>query len=436
MMMHQNAITIIFGVALCIVNVAVELGCFQQAAGGGPQRESWNVLGSVEKGTIDNDPVVAVQPPNPVATSLAASSIGATNTTTFAPPPQVPPPVGKKKETNIKRFPVLDILSTGSTSRDSLLEAQRATFAQHPAVRRFFTVTEANDTDAACHQQLTDSDVHKIAKFCHAPYRDQTEPARLIRVKKFLPRDDAGWLCAQKRPLDGLAALMKEDDYSSGDDGRLPDYLLLIDDDSYVNVAALLKFVSKVHPPHEPHAISGCRLIGPNALNFAFPVGGFGAILTKRTLQNMRKPIYCASNTAKADKFTQFACWRLQVNDMLERHFFREGMSVMDLMIAYSQGLPFSQYRQWADGHGFCLHSDLALAYFVNYYHVAVPDDVLARRSISDKVRFKYLGFVNFNNTKAHDQCAFEGENCLVDSKLCHYMTPLQMRDLWELMAR
>jgi hypothetical protein len=273
--------------------------------------------------------------------------------------------------------------------------------------------------------------VQEIAAFCHTSYPNQTEASRLIRQKKFLPRDDPGWLCAQKRPLDGLAVMMK-DDYPSDD--LLPDYLLLIDDDSFVNVAATLKLLSLAHPPTAPDAVSGCRLIGPNSLNFAFPVGGFGAILTKRTLQNMRKPIYCQAS--QPDKFTQFACWRLEVNDMLERRFFREGMSVVDLLTAYSKGMPFSQYKQWVDGQGFCLHSDLALAYFVDYYHVAVPDDVLKRRRISDNMRFQYLGFINFNNTKKNDQCAFEGENCHVESKICHYMNPLQMRELWDDLSR
>jgi Fringe-like len=325
------------------------------------------------------------------------------------------------------KSPILDILSTGSIRRLGLLEAQSTTFAHHPAVRMFRTTTEYNDTDAQCHETLTEEDVQAISTFCLAPYPKRTETAHLIRGKKFLPKDGPGWLCAQKRPIDGLEAIMKE--YPTDD--KLPDYLMLIDDDTYVNVPEMLRMLSTYHPPNAPDAVSGCRYISPIPLNFGFPIGGFGAILTRRTLQNMRKPINC--QTSKPDKFTQFACWRLQVNDMLERRFFRNGMSVMELLFAYNKGMPFSGHKQWSNGQGFCLHSDLALAYFVNYYHVAVPDDVIKHRSISDAMRMKYLGFINFNNTKTLDQCAFDG-HCQTDSKICHRVTPPEMRYLWDSM--
>lgn len=339
-----------------------------------------------------------------------------------------PPPLRKRPKDDRKRakLPTVDIISTGSLHRQEYLEAQRATFATHYAVRTFRTTTEHDDADARCHLDLNNTDIEAITKHCHKTFPDQTEASRLIRQKKFMPKKNStGWLCAQKRPIDGLAAMLQE--YETDD--MLPDYLMLIDDDSYVNVPDTLQFLTEFHPPNLPQAISGCRYISPIPINFGFPIGGFGAILTRRTLQNMRRPIHCE---APNDKFTQFACWRLlNENNMLEHQFFRDGMSVADLLIAYANGLPFSKYKEWEEGNGFCFHSDLALAYFVNYYHVAVRDDVIAKRAISDQMRMKHLGFINLNNSKTNDQCQFEGEKCNASSKICHYVTPTQMLDLW-----
>lgn len=118
---------------------------------------------------------------------------------------------------------------------------------------------------------------------------------------------------------------------------------------------------------------------------------------------------------------------------MLERNFFKNGMSVAELLSAYSQGLAFSEQSKWVNGKGFCFHSDQAIAYFVNYYHVAVPQEIIQKIPIDDFMRMKYLGFINFNNTKKNEQCAFTGDKCnATSSAICHYMTPQQMIRLWD----
>lgn len=60
---------------------------------------------------------------------------------------------------------------------------------------------------------------------------------------------------------------------------------------------------------------------------------------------------------------------RLDDDILGERQFFRNTMSVSDLMGAHVRNNLFTQYsqRNWA----YCLHGDWALGYFVNYYYIA-----------------------------------------------------------------
>jgi hypothetical protein len=75
------------------------------------------------------------------------------------------------------------------------------------------------------------------------------------------------------------------------------------------------------------------------------------------------------------ETFSQYVCWRIyQHNYVNETLFFRNGMSVADLMITYMQGLPFTKIQEWkANTFGYCFHSDHILAYFLNFYFITVP---------------------------------------------------------------
>jgi hypothetical protein len=87
---------------------------------------------------------------------------------------------------------------------------------------------------------------------------------------------------------------------------------------------------------------------------------------------------------------------------------------------------PFSNVSSWKSG--FCMHSDEALGYFFNFYHIAVPDQaMIGDASLNDdllkRYRFAYLTPDN-NGTS-------ERRFCSPENHVCHYTTPDQMHALY-----
>ena len=366
--------------------------------------------------------------------------------------------------TTTTKLPILlDIISTGSiTKLDYLQTQQYRTFGQHDNVRYFFPITEYNDTDRTCSQQLSLSQYQTILQFC------QQTPTPLISSKKtstssssisfffhahqekdytawelrqflFGPKQsrtnnhlqNIGWLCAQQRPIDGLRIAIEQyrrtiapppwngpnENYhqnhtmnknnnnsnSSSSDMTnrslqdvLPDYLIFIDDDTYIHVDILLETLIERYPSNEVHVMAGCVYHKPRPY-LAFPWGGYGTILSRAALQRLLQPIYCTPystslRTTPSDttndnnnndddddhydtNFAQYVCWRIyEHNYIQETSYFQNGMSVADLMIAYMQQLPFTKVQEWNQNHtfGYCFHSDHILAYFLNFYFITV----------------------------------------------------------------
>jgi hypothetical protein len=71
-------------------------------------------------------------------------------------------------------------------------------------------------------------------------------------MKKFNP---VGWMCAQKRPLDALHSLLQQYQQVKT---SLSDYLFIIDDDTWVNIDAIVPFIVKEYPSTGAHAVAVC----------------------------------------------------------------------------------------------------------------------------------------------------------------------------------
>lgn len=316
--------------------------------------------------------------------------------------------------------PVIDIISVGSQTKSESQDAQERTFGTHTTVRHFFRVSELNDTDATCHSSLTPAQRQSVVVFC-ADEKGQTHVSGMIRNRLFKPRAHIGWLCAQKRPVDGLHLALQQ--YKRE---PLPNYLFVVDDDSYFNMDAVVQTLLTNHSEAEPHVVAGCQYHYPRNIHFVFPYGGFGTILTRKAIENLIRPISC--DGPDPDAFTKMACWRLSLNLVGEKKFFRDGMSVADLMYAYSSDLPFTGIDQWKDGTGYCFHSDHTLGYFFGFYHIAVPDDKMDV-NFDEKLRKTY-GYGGIS-TGDESECDNERERCSAQSRICHYIEPQQMDQLF-----
>lgn len=186
-------------------------------------------------------------------------------------------------------------------------------------------------------------------------------------------------------------------------------------------------------PAASPNVVSGCVFDFFGGLHF--PYGGFGSFLSRASIQRLLQPIHCNNKTADgsiADPFTRHTCWRLRKNTIGERNLFADGMSIADLMHAYSSSQPFTDVQNWKSGY--CFHSDHALAYFFNMYHIAVPESALeATVHFTDSLRktYTYSPLTNTTGSGRKGECSNEREKCTVHNPICHYILPSQMDALY-----
>jgi hypothetical protein len=313
---------------------------------------------------------------------------------------------------------VVDILSIGSLQKINYQDTQQRTFGTHPAIRNFFRVNELNDTDASCYTDFSDAQLAEVLQFCNQT-EGQSFESRILRERLFWPKKHTGWLCAQKRPIDGIRLVL--DRYKTQ---PVPNYLFVIDDDSFMNVEDIIETLEEFYPSNVSHTVAGCRYTYPRKIHFSFAYGGFGSYLTKAAIEKLMRPIYCATATTPKDEFTKLACWRLEQNHIGEAQYFRDGMSIADLMYAYSVRLPFTKVREW-NGTGYCLHSDHALGYFFNFYHLGVPAGTLKDgEAPNDNIRIHHHTYEFLQGDK---ECKNEKQSCTGESRLCHYVTPDRM---------
>jgi hypothetical protein len=316
--------------------------------------------------------------------------------------------------------PMVDIISIGSLLKEEFQDAQMRTFGSYSGVRNFFRITERNDTDAECFTELNTEQIDRIIEFC-SNTKHQTYISEIFRGQLFEPKKHTGWMCAQKRPLDGLYQVLQR--YVNGQD-TIPDYVFVIDDDTFLNMNRLVPDLAQHFPADHPFAVAGCNFNFLTESGVTFPYGGFGSFLTRKAVERLIQPFYCDGR----DEHSNLACWRLNMNAMGEKQFYKEGMSVSDLMHAYARNLPLTGVDHWTNT-GYCLHSDHALAYFINFYHIMVPEGtVLRTERPNDKPRrkFSYVGL-----TGEHE-CLHQRENCTFDNRVCHYIKPVQMDALFE----
>lgn len=329
------------------------------------------------------------------------------------------------------KFRVVDLLSIGSNSRLEYLEAQRETFGKHLSVRLFFNATEDTDDDPTCSQRLSKWNVTQISRFCHVKKKWNPNRQFLMSYLKsayanevWLRRkpNSPGWMCAQTRPMQGLYQLLQ---FYKVNGAELPDFLIILDDDTYYNLPLFHEYFQKHHPnSSKPLAVAGCRVRSPvHKINFTIPFGGYGLTLSKGYLTNLIRPIHCPEDEVMCHAIRR----RSHLN---EREVFQDGMSVADLMHAYIIHQPYVNFSSWTTG--FCLHSDWVWGFISNFYNLSdhtIANDEFA--SVPESRLEAYRGSeLNAGDLDEHDNhgiCEFQRGNCDVNAEACHYSTPEEM---------
>jgi hypothetical protein len=217
-------------------------------------------------------------------------------------------------ENPITNAPLLsiDIVSVGSqtNTEEEHFQAQEETFGSHKSVRNFFKITN-ND-----------------------PMCDSTNETRA---------PDS--LCSQRRSILGLyKALLQYDEKRQA----LPDYMILMKDDTFYNLEVFQEIMSREYAdPSLPWAMAGCRR---DFLHFPFaaPMSDLGFILTRGSLQRLIRPIHCRPDENQQhihpeqpdhDKWVNETeknrCRAVQASRIGEGPMFEEGMTVASLMYTY-----------------------------------------------------------------------------------------------------
>ena len=221
----------------------------------------------------------------------------------------------------------LDVISIGSISRLDYVTTQADTFGSHPLIRAFHPVTESDVMNETCGGNMTTDDFNNIVLLCKQNYtvleprwsrfvRQYFAPKKLLSTKK----NPMGWLCAQTRPAMALYhALINYN-------GVFPDYLVIIDDDSYLNVELLYEHLRSRHESDRkrPTMLAGCLFSLKEGIEF--PHGGFGVVLNSAFLKSL------ATQRVKS------------------------GLTMLEWVHRLVTAQPFSEYREW--DRGYCLHSD------------------------------------------------------------------------------
>eukprot|EP00934_Nitzschia_sp_Nitz4_P002545 Nitzschia sp. Nitz4//scaffold10_size219509//79751//82157//NITZ4_001421-RA/size219509-processed-gene-0.235-mRNA-1//1//CDS//3329532899//2535//frame0 len=322
----------------------------------------------------------------------------------------------------------VDILSIGSNHRLHYLQAQRDTFAQHVSVRSFFSATEDDDADPFCSQNLTKWQTMQISRFCHR--RKKWNPKRQFLMsywqssyasEMWLKRKahPSGWMCAQTRPMQALHNLLGK--YQALHQS-FPDYLILMDDDTYYNIPLLQRYLLANYPnSSKPIAIAGCMVRSPtNEINLTIPFGGYGLVLSKGYLDKLSRPIHCPDDAAMCHAIRK-------TNHLDERSLFQDGMSVSQLMNTYATAQPFQLWSNWTTG--FCLHSDWLWGYVSNFYNVSDHVGDPTYETVPQARMNAYLGSeIDVGQPdKPRRICDFQRGNCHSQAQACHYSTPDEM---------
>ena len=331
----------------------------------------------------------------------------------------------------------LDVLSIGSQTRPEYQTTQQATWASHPAIRRFIRIDERDDWDQTCATTLQESDFDAIAQWCNRNLAKVGPNVSWLELlwrrftfrKKFLTdkgSDPVKWLCAQRRPMAGIVQLLRSYSSTDDDDDAMPDYLAVVDDDTYLNVDVLQAHLQPPSSKRQRYVGAGCQIqmtTNYRTYTAVYYVGGSGVVMSRATIQQLLKPIDCS-----ADRDPQQAniCDQIQNKHLIGEHlYFQNGMSLLDLMEARAKAERFTLHQNWTKG--FCFHSDFYFSIWVELYPLSTQPYVEPIRRESSLIYHKNDGHNPGRAT--HGDCLYTTDlPCNVNKAVsCHYQAPFMM---------
>ena len=385
----------------------------------------------------------------------------------------------KQKEESLRYDPnhKIDILVVSSKNSMELVQVQRETWASHSAIRHFFVSTEDDETQPKCRSQnnninnnnetttlLSDNDLRRYCRKCrtHQFWVDMKGSNQLTKYLKNQyasiqwiqkKKNPQGWLCVQRRFVTSFTSLVQL--YS--ETKSLPDYLIVADDDTYVNIHHIVKDMIMdplrrqrdddvvVFPSFDtPVVTAGCRVRHPHQdIKLTFPYGGFGTFISKGSLYELIQPLHCNQTTTtttmepKCQKLLFHQNNNNGENTRLsyplsatigEGTYFKNGDSLNQIFFKYSRQVEY-----------FCLHSDWFMGYMANFYNISQhTTGSLNNWFDNENENVQESRLYSFKDTEIYrrptGQCRYSGEsggiNCNIKSTVCHRVTANEMKRL------
>ena len=180
---------------------------------------------------------------------------------------QTPPSIHTQPKQLSSTSPIVDVVSIGSMSRLDYLTAQVETWASHRSTRHFWGFSEAQDFNQECAFSFSPSELEEYVTGCQdilRTFENQDDDLLKTFFSNFygateggIRSGDAGWICAQRRLGRTFGWLHSQ--YAEGVT-VIPDYLVLVDDDTYMDMEEVLKLLKGKEDEREGGAfgMSGC----------------------------------------------------------------------------------------------------------------------------------------------------------------------------------
>ena len=268
----------------------------------------------------------------------------------------------------------------------------------------------------------------------------------------------AVWLCAQKRFAFGLSHLLKQYDYGDGNsDGNniattssnqqlwhLPDFLLMVDDDTYLNIPMLFeKELRGRNSTYDRYVAAGCYHV---ANKISYPYGGYGTVWSRASLQrwghiidctpeaNVRNSTILASIPESEYTYGEAVCSRLGENLIGEQSVFNGNgnlngvdtvtgrkMRLYDVLEQRATIEPFQDYKNWTIGY--CYHSDTILSIVTELYGLNYEWSMSAVMNSRTTFRGGNLVVTEMTGNCLHQQTEASGDHFCNTTMYtsCHY---------------
>jgi hypothetical protein len=331
-------------------------------------------------------------------------------------------------------FPLaIDAISVASEAALVTLEGQVSSWGSHHSIRYFFGATEKDDADPNCANEINIEDMKKISEYCSGrAWKRGSTKVKFLRNRfargDFMVRfrKTPGWMCAQQRISFAMGKLGRfyRNEMQHDPNFKLPDFLLLHDDDTYYNMVRMYRFLEERNPS-QPSADAGCLVRMPvSEIAFDYPYGGFGMMVSRASIARWIRPVDCEAPTPVDDgEWVQHVCEQLKENLIGEAFSWKNGMSITDLMQAHAESFPYSNYQKWRQP-GYCIHGDWALGYYFNYYALSAQSTSFPKGNEFTRID-QTLGY---HYDKLLGNCQHEGQpQCASDSHVCHRLHGVSM---------